>query len=87
MLLSDEMIGQALVPYYRQILPIFRLFYNKNANIGDKIEYSQRKNNNLGDLIEQTLQLMEKTGGEVFTLIYNGVNEMTPYICLFRMPF
>jgi len=65
MIECDELIGEAVVPYYRQILPIFRLFYNKNANIGDMIEYSQRKNNNLGDLIEQTLQMMEKTGGEV----------------------
>ena len=26
------MIGEALVPYYRQILPIFNLFKNKNSN-------------------------------------------------------
>ena len=72
--MSDELIGQALVPYYRQILPVFRLFYNKNANLGDKIEYSQRKNNNLGDLIEQSLELMEKTGGEVFFYYYFCIN-------------
>lgn len=45
------MIGEALVPYYRQILPIFNIFRNSNANIGDKMEYSQRKRANLGDLI------------------------------------
>lgn len=65
MLLCDDLIGQALVPYYRQILPMFRLFYNKNSNLGDKIEYSQRKNVNVGDLIETTLQMLEQTGGEV----------------------
>ncbi len=40
---SGEMIGEALVPYYRQILPIFNLFKNCNINTGDKIDYSQRK--------------------------------------------
>ena len=40
---SGEMIGEALVPYYRQILPIFNLFKNRNINTGDKIDYSQRK--------------------------------------------
>lgn len=34
------------------------------VNTGDKIDYSQHKNENLGDLIEETLQLLEKSGGE-----------------------
>ena len=58
------MIGEALVPYYRQILPIFNIFRNSNANTGDKMEYSQRKRLNLGDLISETLELLEQTGGE-----------------------
>jgi hypothetical protein len=29
-----EMIGEALVPYYRQILPIFNIFRSKNFNSG-----------------------------------------------------
>lgn len=33
-------------------------------NIGDAIDYGQQKNNNLGDLIQETLQLLEKYGGE-----------------------
>ena len=45
------MIGEALVPYYRQILPILNLFKNNNKNLHDSIEYSQRKKLNLGDLI------------------------------------
>lgn len=66
-----EMIGEALVPYYRQILPIFNLFKNKNANLGDKIDYNQRKKMNIGDLITETLELLEKTGGEVIIEILN----------------
>merc|ERR1712146_260118 len=64
LVLSGEMIGEALVPYYRQILPIFNIFKNKNLNIGDRIEYSQRKRQNLGDLITETLELFEIHGGE-----------------------
>merc|ERR1712032_1718503 len=62
--LSGEMIGEALVPYYRQILPVFNIFKNKNQNMGDAIDYSQRKRMNLGDLIEETLQVFEIHGGE-----------------------
>lgn len=64
LVLSGEMIGEALVPYYRQILPIFNIFKNKNLNIGDAIDYSQRKRMNLGELIEETLEIFEVHGGE-----------------------
>lgn len=60
----SETIGEALVPYYRQILPILNLFKNSNHNTGDKIDYSQRKETNLGDLIQETLELFEQCGGE-----------------------
>jgi len=51
LVLCSETVGEALVPYYRQILPIFNLFKQSNQNIGDSIVYSQRKQMNLGDLI------------------------------------
>lgn len=56
--------GKHLVPYYRQLLPIFNIMKSCNKNIGDAIEYSQRKGLNVGDLIGETLELMEVTGGE-----------------------
>ena len=40
------------------------LFKIKNQNLGDKIDYSQRKSANLGDLIQQTLEMFEIHGGE-----------------------
>ena len=43
LVLCSETIGEALVPYYRQILPIFNLFKQDNTNIGDQICYAQRK--------------------------------------------
>ncbi len=42
-----------------------RVFYiNKIVNIGDKIDYSQKKKENIGELIQETLELFEKHGGE-----------------------
>lgn len=67
LVLSGEMIGEALVPYYRQILPIFNMFRSHNVpyqDMGDAMDYGQRKRMNLGDLIEETLQLLEEYGGE-----------------------
>eukprot|EP00640_Fibrocapsa_japonica_P006213 CAMPEP_0113939578 /NCGR_PEP_ID=MMETSP1339-20121228/5881_1 /TAXON_ID=94617 /ORGANISM="Fibrocapsa japonica" /LENGTH=123 /DNA_ID=CAMNT_0000943135 /DNA_START=57 /DNA_END=425 /DNA_ORIENTATION=+ /assembly_acc=CAM_ASM_000762 len=62
-ILQNPVVGQALVPYYRQLLPIFNLFKNNNTNIGDFIEYDQRLRMNMGDLILETLQIMEVHGG------------------------
>lgn len=64
LVLSGEMIGEALVPYYRQILPVFNLFKSSSKNIGDKIDYGQRKRMNLGELIDETLEVFEIHGGE-----------------------
>jgi len=57
-------VGEALVPYYRQILPVLNIFRNKNINLGDEIEYGQYKRENLGDLIQETLEVLERYGGE-----------------------
>jgi hypothetical protein len=34
------------------------------VNIGDQIDYGQRKRQNVGDLIQETLEVLEKHGGE-----------------------
>lgn len=57
-------IGIALVPYYRQILPILNIFKSYTRNIGDAMDYSQRNNNDLGELIQKTLEMLEVKGGE-----------------------
>mmetsp|Transcript_52421 Transcript_52421/g.119548 ORF Transcript_52421/g.119548 Transcript_52421/m.119548 type:complete len:308 (+) Transcript_52421:99-1022(+) len=61
---GDALIGQALVPYYRQILPVLNIFIRKNKNQGDSIDYGQKNRTNLGDLITETLELFEQFGGE-----------------------
>merc|ERR1712193_553960 len=62
--MSGEMIGEALVPYYRQLLPVFNIFKNKRLNCGHNIDYAQRKRQQLGDLIDETLEIFEIHGGE-----------------------
>jgi hypothetical protein len=61
---SSDLAGEALVPYYRQLLPIFNLYRNHNSNLGDGMDYGQRKKKNLGDLIQETLEIMEVNGGD-----------------------
>jgi len=60
------LVGQAMVPYYRQILPVMNIFYTKgNSGLkSDSIDYAQRKKENVADLIGDTLALFEDTGGE-----------------------
>ncbi|KAL3049345.1 hypothetical protein OYC64_008748 [Pagothenia borchgrevinki] len=64
LVMSGDMVGEALVPYYRQILPILNIFKNMNINSGDGIDYSQQKRQNIGDLIQETLEVFERYGGE-----------------------
>lgn len=64
LVVSGEMIGEALVPYYRQLLPILNIFKNNNVNSGDQINYDQQKRENIGDLINETLEAFERHGGE-----------------------
>eukprot|EP00052_Salpingoeca_macrocollata_P027391 m.260043 g.260043 ORF g.260043 m.260043 type:complete len:223 (+) comp22738_c0_seq3:3630-4298(+) len=55
--------GESLVPYYRQILPMFNTFKSKSVNTGDGIDYSQAKKQDLGALIGETLETLERYGG------------------------
>lgn len=64
LVVSGECIGEALVPYYRQILPILNIFKNNNLNLGDYIDYSQQRRENIGELINETLEAFERHGGE-----------------------
>lgn len=44
------------------------------VNQGDGIDYSQQKGHNLGDSIQETLEILEKSGGsQAFHLIKNMV--------------
>ncbi|KAK8878194.1 hypothetical protein M9Y10_004959 [Tritrichomonas musculus] len=60
---SSDLAGEALIPFYRQLLPVLNEFLLFNKNLGDRIEYGQRKKNNIGDLILETLECLELNGG------------------------
>jgi len=60
---EPSLIAQALVPYYRQLLPVCNLYKNDNENLGDKIQYGQQKNETIGELVTETLELFEYYGG------------------------
>lgn len=64
LVVSGELVGESLVPYYRQILPIFNLYKSKNKNLGGGMDYGQQNFECLGDLISETLTLFEQHGGE-----------------------
>ena len=61
--LSNYGVGEALVPFYRQLLQPMNLFSAKRLNIGDAINYGQRLGTDLGTAVLETLELLEKTGG------------------------
>lgn len=60
----EDFTGQALVPYYRQLLPICNIYKQSNLNVGDGIDYNQRKDDNIGTLVDETLKVLEINGGE-----------------------
>eukprot|EP01023_Acetabularia_acetabulum_P040845 TRINITY_DN39664_c0_g1_i1.p2 TRINITY_DN39664_c0_g1~~TRINITY_DN39664_c0_g1_i1.p2 ORF type:complete len:242 (+),score=28.09 TRINITY_DN39664_c0_g1_i1:899-1624(+) len=64
LVMSADLIGEALVPYYRQILPVLNIYKNKNKNLGSEIDYGQQNFDCLGELISDTLALFEQRGGE-----------------------
>jgi hypothetical protein len=72
---SASLVGEALVPYYRQILPVLNIFKQQNYNSGDGIDYGQQKRQNIGDLINETLEAFERTGGQD---AFININYMIP---------
>eukprot|EP00796_Vickermania_ingenoplastis_P006159 gene6159-4438_t len=64
LLVSGEFIGEALVPYYRQILPVFNLFKSRTKNLGDRMDYGQQKQRDISNLVNSTLNMLERYGGE-----------------------
>ncbi|CAH2268380.1 parkin coregulated gene protein homolog [Pararge aegeria] len=61
--MNSDKVGEALVPYYRQILPILNLFKGRNRNLGAGIDNTTTRDENVADLIEDTLQILERHGG------------------------
>lgn len=64
LVVSADLVGEALVPYYRQILPVLNIFISMNCNLGDGIDYGQQRRENVGTLIQETLEAFETYGGQ-----------------------
>uniref|UniRef100_A0A7S1TRG1 Uncharacterized protein n=1 Tax=Phaeomonas parva TaxID=124430 RepID=A0A7S1TRG1_9STRA len=57
-------VGEAIVPYYRQFLAAFKRHYSHGENLGDGMDYKQRKGiTDICTMTAETLQLLQKTGG------------------------
>ena len=62
---GNSLIGQALVPYYRQIMPVLNIMMSNHGKWGgDGIDYGQQNGENMKEKILATLELMEEKGGE-----------------------
>ena len=64
MVLEHPEIGADMVTYYRQLLPMLNLFITKSKHLGDGMDYAQQKGMNLSELIQETLEVLERFGGE-----------------------
>jgi len=56
-------IGKAMIPFYRQLLSIMNLFLTKRQNIGDTMDFGQRKGEDINAEIIKTLETLEQEGG------------------------
>uniref|UniRef100_A0A1B0G2B9 Uncharacterized protein n=1 Tax=Glossina morsitans morsitans TaxID=37546 RepID=A0A1B0G2B9_GLOMM len=61
MVLIGPCVGQALIPYYRQLLSPCNLYKNINVNLGHGIDPDRDRR--IGDVIEDTLNSLEHCGG------------------------
>uniref|UniRef100_A0A3P9MJT6 PARK2 co-regulated n=1 Tax=Oryzias latipes TaxID=8090 RepID=A0A3P9MJT6_ORYLA len=57
LVMSADGAGEALVPYYRNILPMFNI-------LKDKKSLNSEKGDNIGHLVGETLKVMEQQGGQ-----------------------
>ncbi len=63
---TSEDVARCLVQFYRQLLPALNRYKNHKRNLGDAMDFSQFKHDGrtLGETVEDTLSLLELTGGE-----------------------
>jgi hypothetical protein len=63
LLVCGDGCGAALMPYTRQFMAPMAAFLDERRNIGDQIDYGQRKRNDIGEEVRLTLELMEEKSG------------------------
>lgn len=61
--LSNYGVGEALVPFYRQLLSVLNRFLDKRRNTGDAMDYGQNNGRDMFEAVSDVLEVLEKTGG------------------------
>ncbi len=70
LLQCGDSVGAALLPHAKQFLAPMAAFLDCERNIGDSIDYGQRKSDDVGEEVRITLEMMEERGGPTaFTMI------------------
>lgn len=59
----NQGVGEKLLPFGRQFLTPIAFFLDQNKNIGDRIDYGQRRGDDVGEEVRKVLELMEEHGG------------------------
>ncbi len=59
----NDGVGETLMPYSKQFLAPMAMFMDLHKNIGDSIDYGQRKDDDVGENVYKTLELLEERGG------------------------
>jgi hypothetical protein len=59
----NEGIGELFVPNCKIILGPMAVYMEEHKNLGDGIDYGQRRHDDLGEEIKATLELLESRGG------------------------
>lgn len=59
----NEGVGEVLMPFGKQFLAPISFFMDEKKNIGDSIDYGQRRGDDIGEEIRKVLELMEEHGG------------------------
>lgn len=52
-----------MLTHSKQLLAPMAAFLDDCKNIGDSIDYAQRRNNDVGEEVRATLELLEEQGG------------------------
>ena len=53
-----------LFTLYYQLLPVLNIFKNHTSNLGDQIDFGQRRSEDIGELIQKVLETLEQYGGD-----------------------
>ena len=65
-------IGEALLPFVKMFLIPVAKFIDMNKNIGDAMDYGQRKQDDVGAAVRATLELLEESCGPTALAVIKG---------------